>query len=95
VSPEAQRVEGAELVKIEVQTTATHAEHILWEAQLAVTDRARRLRKEQDASIEQQEFGSAVYLNHQINHCLTAAVAAQELLRKFTTQGEEEHGNEV
>ncbi len=89
------QIEDADLVKIEIETSSMHAEIVLRDVLHEVTARARYLRSVQDASIQHEAFSTTVYINHQINKCLTAAVAAQEHLRKFTTQGEEEHGNEV
>lgn len=95
MTAEAQRMEEADLVKIEIQTSAVHAEIILRDVLNEVTARARQLLSAQETSLHQKAFGTAVYVNHQINKCLTAAVAAKQLLDEFTTQGEEEHGNEV
>lgn len=86
---------SADLVTIEVTTTAVHAERVLASAVAELKSHVAYLRRVQTEQIATNEFGKARYTNGQIDRGLSGAYDAQYLLETFTPQGEEEHGNEV
>ncbi|WP_411732161.1 hypothetical protein [Paeniglutamicibacter sp.] len=84
----------ADLVQIQITTSAVHAERIVEEVIDELRAYAIQLQGTQSVSTKNEAFGTAVYINEQIRRTLDAAVTAKQLLESFTPQGEEEHEND-
>ena len=79
----------SDLVKIEVTTTAVHAEMVLKAAAAELKNHVVYLRQEQMDEIAANKFGEARCTGARIDKALLGAFDAQHLLETFTSQGEE------
>ncbi|MGL3804695.1 hypothetical protein ACSYDW_01220 [Paeniglutamicibacter sp. R2-26] len=79
-----------DLVRIDFTTTREHAEVVVTSAVDALEGMAANFANIQSVMIGRGQAGPAVYTNQQLGKILEALVAAQQLLDKITTQGEQQ-----